>query len=46
LPIQTALDSQIYPTGLEVPDEVMKGLNLEKPEFHGEWHYRVLLKST
>jgi hypothetical protein len=37
---------RIYPTGIEVPDEVMKGLNLEKSEFHGEWNYRVLPKST
>jgi hypothetical protein len=27
---------------IEVPDEVMKGLNMEKPEFHGEWNYRIL----
>jgi hypothetical protein len=32
LRIQTALDSQIYLTGIEVPDEVMNGLNLEKSE--------------
>jgi hypothetical protein len=38
LRIQTALDSQIYPTVLEVPDEVMNGLNLEKSEFHGDWN--------
>jgi hypothetical protein len=42
LRIQAALDSQIYPTGIEVPDEVMKGLNMEKSEFHGEWNYRIL----
>jgi hypothetical protein len=41
LRIQAALDSQIYPTGIEVPDEVMKGLNMES-EFHGEWSYRIL----
>ena len=38
----TGLDSQIYPTGINVSDEVMKGLNLEKPEFHGEWNCRIL----
>jgi hypothetical protein len=46
LRIQTGLDSQIYPTGIEVPDEVMEGLNMEKSEFHGEWNYRILPRPT
>jgi hypothetical protein len=29
------------PTGIEVPDEVMRGLNMKKPEFHGEWNHRI-----
>jgi Rhodopirellula transposase DDE domain len=44
LRIQTALDSQIYPTGIEVSDEVMERLNIERSEFHGEWNYRILPK--
>ena len=39
------LDSQNYPIGIEVPDEVMKGLNLEKSEFHGDWNYRILSRA-
>ena len=46
LRIQTGLDSQIYPTGIEVPDEVMEGLNMERSEFHGEWNYRILPRPT
>src|ERR1019366_7300754 len=46
LRIQTGIDSQIYPTGIEVPDEVMGGLNMEKSEFHGEWNYRILPRPT
>ena len=42
LRIQAALDSRIYPTGSEVPDHIMEGLNMEKSEFHGEWNYRIL----
>ena len=42
LRIQASLDSQIYPTGIEVPDEKMAGLNMEKSEFHGEWNYRII----
>ena len=42
LRIQAALDARIYPTGIEVPDQVMEGLNMEKPEFHGEWNYGIL----
>ena len=46
LRIQTGLDSQNYPIGIEVPDEVMKGLNLEKSEFHGDWNYRILPRAN
>ena len=42
LRIQARLDSQLYPTGIAVPDEEMAGLNMEKSEFHGEWNYRIL----
>ena len=42
LRIQAALDARIYPTGIEVPDHIMEGLNMEKSEFHGEWNYRIL----
>ena len=42
LRIQASLDSQVYPTGIEVPDEVMEELNIQKAEFHGEWNYRIL----
>jgi hypothetical protein len=42
LRIQTGIDPQTYPIGIDVPDEVMEGLSLEKSEFHGEWNYRIL----
>jgi DDE family transposase len=41
LRIRASLDSQIYPTGIAVPDQEMAALKLEKSDFHGEWNYRI-----
>ena len=42
LRILAALDARISTTGIEVPEQVMEVLNMEKPEFHGECIYRKL----
>jgi transposase len=45
LHIQARLDMANYPVGIKVSDEDMKALNLECEDFHGEWNY-VLLPRT
>ena len=45
LSIQADLDRRTYPTGIEVSEQDMRELNLEKSEFHGEWNYRILARS-
>jgi len=42
LKINAALDSQKYPIGIKISDQQMKGLNLKKNQFHGEWNYTIL----
>jgi len=41
LNINAAQDSGEYLTGIKIPDQAMKGLKLEKHEFHGEWNYSI-----
>ena len=42
LTIQAALDLTRYPTGIQVSDDQLAQVRLEKGEFHGEWNYRIL----
>jgi hypothetical protein len=30
-----------YPTGIQVPDEVMNEIRIERDEFHGDWNYVI-----
>jgi len=41
LRIRAALDTNEYPTGIEVPDEVLESLSIRRAKFHGEWNYTV-----
>jgi hypothetical protein len=42
LRIHAELDTAAYPTGLKVPDEQMKALELEPASFHGQdWNYSL-----
>ena len=41
LTVKVRLDKRKYKKGIEVSEEVMKGLNLTKHEFHGEWNYTI-----
>jgi len=42
LRIHAELDTAAYPTGLKVPDEQMKALELEPASFHGQdWNYTL-----
>jgi hypothetical protein len=41
LEIRAVLDENEYKTGIEVSDEEMSALNLEKHSFHPEWNYKI-----
>jgi hypothetical protein len=36
------LDTNTYPTGIEVTDEDLARVRIEPDAFHGEWNYRIL----
>ena len=42
LTIQAELDLSRYPTGIQVSDEQLAQVCIEKLAFHGEWNYRIL----
>jgi len=46
LTIQAELDTNIYPTGIEVTDEDMARVHIEPDAFHGDWNYRILPLSS
>jgi hypothetical protein len=47
LHIRADLDTATYPTGLKVPDEQMRALELEPASFHGQdWNYTIKPRST
>jgi len=39
---RSELDEGNDPTGRKVTGEQIKGLSIEKEEFHGEWNYTIL----
>lgn len=41
LVVKAKLDTRRYPTGIEVPDEKMAGLNISRDRFHGDWNYSI-----
>jgi hypothetical protein len=41
LKVTCRLDRRKYPIGREVSNAQMKGINLERNKFHGEWNYRI-----
>jgi len=41
LKVKCRLDRRRYPTGRRVSDEEMKGVNLKRNTFHGEWNYVI-----
>lgn len=42
LKIEAELDANVYPTGIQVTDEELNRVRLQRAEFHGEWHYTIL----
>lgn len=41
LKVRCELDGASYPAGIKVSDAEMKGLNLQRHDFHGEWNYTI-----
>jgi DDE family transposase len=41
LQVRTALDTNTYPTGIEVSDEQLAAVNIKKAKFHGDWNYTI-----
>ena len=35
------LDGDSYQKGIKISDKQMKGLNIFRAEFHGEWNYTI-----
>jgi hypothetical protein len=42
LKVRAALDTNSYPTGIEVSDEELAAVKIKRAEFHGEWNYTIL----
>jgi len=45
LKVRAALDEGQYPIGIEITDEQLHSINLERDKFHGEWNY-IFPKAT
>jgi len=41
LQIRAELDTNTYPTGIEVSDEELAAVHIVRDEFHGEWNYTI-----
>ena len=41
LTVRCELDDKPYPKGIVVSDEVMRNLNIQHADFHGEWNYTI-----
>jgi hypothetical protein len=42
LKIQAELDTNLYPKGIQVTDEELEKVQIQKADFHGEWNYTIL----
>lgn len=41
LKVKCQIDTNLYPKGIKVPDDVMNSINIQKNLFHGEWNYTI-----
>ncbi len=42
LKVQYAVDHNIYPRGIKITDEELKGVNIVRNEFCGNWNYTII----
>ncbi len=42
LKIEAELDTNVYPKGIQVTDEELEKIRLQRADFHGEWNYIIL----
>lgn len=42
LTVQCHLDTDTYPSGLNISDEDMAVISIQRNDFHGEWNYTIL----
>jgi hypothetical protein len=41
LTVQAVLDTNAYPTGIEISDAELAAVSLASHDYHGEWNYDV-----
>lgn len=41
LQVRCQLDTNSYPKGIKISDELMANINIERDSFHGEWNYTI-----
>jgi hypothetical protein len=41
LQVRCQLDTDTYPKGIKISDELMANINIERDSFHGEWNYTI-----
>jgi Rhodopirellula transposase DDE domain len=42
LKIEAELDPNVYPKGIQVTDEELQKVQIQRADFHGEWNYTIL----
>jgi hypothetical protein len=42
LKVRAALDTNSYPTGIEVSDEELAAVQIKRAKFHGDWNYTIM----
>ena len=42
LRIEAELDTNTYPTGIQVTDEELDKIKIQRADFRGEWNYTIL----
>ncbi len=42
LKIEAEIDTNTYPKGIQVTDEELEKIKIQRADFHGEWNYTIL----
>ena len=46
LRVESELDTNLYPKGIKISDKQMAEVQLRREEFHGDWNYSILPRSS